>query len=347
MFARAILRRAALLSSRQIVSAATAHVPVSRLPVLMAVAGATTLGLGAQFAFTATAECQKVDYDAVRGAIRGILDRDGYDDGSIGPLLVRLAWHAAGTYDVGSGTGGSCGGMMRFEPEKNWGANAGLDKARAFLEPIKQQFPGITYADLWSLAGTVAIEEMGGPKLEWRAGRPDYESGARSPPDGRLPDATKGNSHLRDIFYRMGFNDRDIVALSGAHSMGRCHADRSGFVGPWTRAPTTFSNQYFVELVDTKWTPKPGSNPMQYQDPTGDLMMLPTDVCMMDDAKFRPIIQEYAKNEAAFFADFASAWTKLQHVGMPSACCKKKSSNSSYSGLLVSGTLATAAFFFK
>ena len=50
---------------------------------------------------------------------------------------------------------------------------------------------------------------------------------------------------IRDIFYRMGFNDQEIVALAGAHALGRCHADRSGFDGPWTRSPTTFSNDYF------------------------------------------------------------------------------------------------------
>ena len=62
------------------------------------------------------------------------------------------------------------------------------------------------------------------------------ESGATSPPDGRLPDADKGSkkatiSHLRDIFYRMGFNDKEIVALSGAHALGRCHTDASGYWG--------------------------------------------------------------------------------------------------------------------
>jgi len=63
----------------------------------------------------------------------------------------------------------------------------------------------------------------------------------------------QGAPHLRDIFYRMGFSDQEIVALSGAHSMGRCHPDRSGFKGPWTNAPTTFSNLYFKELLEKKW----------------------------------------------------------------------------------------------
>ena len=60
-----------------------------------------------------------------------------------------------------------------------------------------------------------------GPHIPWRPGRVDYDNGDKCPPDGRLPDGAKGALHLRDIFYRMGFNDQEIVALSGAHSMGR------------------------------------------------------------------------------------------------------------------------------
>ena len=87
---------------------------------------------------------------------------------------------------------------------------------------------------------------MGGPEIPFRFGRVDETDGKKSPPDGRLPDADKGNGpdaglaqHLRDIFYRMGFNDQDIVALSGAHALGRVHEDASGYWGPWTRAETS------------------------------------------------------------------------------------------------------------
>ena len=62
---------------------------------------------------------------------------------------------------------------------------------------------------------------MGGPKIDWRAGRADYANDKNVPPNGRLPDALQGASHLRDVFYRMGFNDREIVVLSGAHCLGR------------------------------------------------------------------------------------------------------------------------------
>lgn len=91
---------------------------------------------------------------------------------------------------------------------------------------------GLTYSDLWTLAGVCAVQEMGGPKIPWRPGRQDGFA-ENCTPDGRLPDGDKDQDHLRYIFYRMGFNDQEIVALSGAHALGRCHKDRSGFDGPW------------------------------------------------------------------------------------------------------------------
>ena len=212
------------------------------------------------------------DYAKVRSAIADVLDSDTHDDGSYGPILVRLAWHTSGTYDKATGTGGSNGATMRFNPESGWGANAGLKTARDVLEPVKKAFPWISYADLWTLAGAVAIEEMGGPEIPWRPGRSDKEEKTHVPlPDGRLPDGDKGSDHVRDIFYRMGFNDQEIVALVGAHALGRCHPTSSGWDGPWTRAPTTFSNEYFVQLADNKWKKKKWSGPEQYEDPTGDL----------------------------------------------------------------------------
>lgn len=116
----------------------------------------------------------------------------------------------------------------RFSPEKDYEANAGLNVARDALESIKQQFPSISYADLWTLAGATSIEYMSGPRIIWRPGRRDKTQQEGCPPDGRLPNADEGSpkntiQHLRKIFYRMGFEDREIVALAGAHALGRCH----------------------------------------------------------------------------------------------------------------------------
>jgi cytochrome c peroxidase len=74
----------------------------------------------------------------------------------------------------------------------------------------------------------------------------------------------------------MGFNDQEIVALVGAHALGRCHPDRSGFEGPWTFSPTTFTNDYYKLLFDEKWVWRKWNGPKQLADKkTGTLMMLP------------------------------------------------------------------------
>ena len=151
-------------------------------------------------------------------------------------LTIITAWHSAGTYSKIDGSGGCNGGRIRFNPESNWGANAGLDIARDALEPIKARFSNLSYADLYVIAGVTAIEESGGPNVPIRLGRTDDENGDKSPPDGRLPDADKGGTkttiaHVRDVFYRMGFDDKEIVALLGAHSLGRCHTNASGYWG--------------------------------------------------------------------------------------------------------------------
>lgn len=157
----------------------------------------------------------KADYQKVYDTIAHLLvEKDDYDDGSYGPIILRLGWHASGTFDKETGTGGSNGATMRFAPEGDHGANAGLKAARDFLEPVKEQFPWITYSDLWTLATACAIQEMGGPNIPWRPGRADRDLSFCTP-DGRLPDGARGQQHLRDIFYRMGFNDQEIVALSG------------------------------------------------------------------------------------------------------------------------------------
>lgn len=107
---------------------------------------------------------------------------------------------------------------MRFPPEATWGANAGLGMARDFLEPLKAKYPGISYADLWTLAGVVAIENMGGPVVPWKCGRSDSDK-PTTVPDGRLPNADMGQpsatiAHIRQIFNRMGFSDREMVFVN-------------------------------------------------------------------------------------------------------------------------------------
>lgn len=269
----------------------------------------------------------------VKAAVRALLRQPDYDDGSAGPVLVRLAWHSAGTYCQETKTGGSNGAGMRYEAEGGDPANAGLQHARAFLEPLKRRFAWITYADLWTLAAVVAVREMGGPDVAWRGGRTDFADESKVPPRGRLPDGAQGADHLRHIFYRMGFGDQEIVALSGAHNLGRCHADRSGFDGKWVNNPTRFSNQYFKLLLANDWKKTKLENGVEQfvyvdeDDEDGDeegaagekpegLMMLPTDMSLLSDAAFRPWVERYARDKDLFFEHFAAVFAKLLELGI-------------------------------
>jgi cytochrome c peroxidase len=200
-------------------------------------------------------------------------------------ISVKIQCHSCGTYKEADNSGGSNGARMRFHPESGYGNNAvrglclwlsfvtlvithgqftslppttqGLDKARAVLEPIKAKFPDLSYADLYTFAGVVAVEESGGPKIPFKTGRVDFEDGSTSDLEDRLPNADYGGrsknvAGMRAIFNRMGFEDQEIVALMGAHAMGRCHTDASGYWGPWTNAETTFSNEYFRLLLEER-----------------------------------------------------------------------------------------------
>ncbi|KAL2847411.1 heme peroxidase [Aspergillus pseudodeflectus] len=227
------------------------------------------------------------DYQKVYNEVARLLaEMDEYDDGSYGPVVLRLSWHASGTFDKNTGTGG-------------------------------KMFPWISYSDLWTLAGVTAVQELGGPTVPWRPGRHDADSKACTP-DGRLPNAAKGPSHLRDIFYRMGFDDREIVALSGAHALGRAHTDRTGYEGPWDFSPTVFTNEFFRLLVEEEWLQREWEGPLQYTDKTTKtLMMLPTDMALVEDAGFRPHVERYAKDSDVFFQEFADAYVKLLELGVP------------------------------
>ena len=87
------------------------------------------------------------------------------------------------------------------------------------------------------------------------------------------------------------------------------------YSGPWTRSPTSFTNAFFTELLERKWTEKKWNGPRQFQDESGDLMMLPSDFFMLQDDSFLKYIKIFAKDEDKFFKVFASAWTKLTEGG--------------------------------
>ncbi|KAF9682185.1 hypothetical protein SADUNF_Sadunf05G0082400 [Salix dunnii] len=254
---------------------------------------------------------------------------------SCAPIMLRLAWHDAGTYDAKTKTGGP-NGSIRNEKELAHAANNGLKIAIDFCEGIKAKHPRITYADLYQLAGVVAVEVTGGPTIDFVPGRKDS---LESPEEGRLPDAKQGASHLRDVFYRMGLSDKDIVALSGGHTLGRAHPDRSGFDGPWTKEPLKFDNSYFQELM---------------RGDSEGLLKLSTDKVLVEDPKFCKYVLLYAEDEDAFFSDYSSSHKKLSELGFtpPSSSLKAITKNStlltrSVVGVAVAATVIILCYFIE
>jgi hypothetical protein len=265
-----------------------------------------------------TAGRTAVNVDALRSEIRrALIDQKA----NACPIAMRLAWHASGTYCAATATGGSNGATIRFAPEQSDPANEGLHIVRDLLLRVKQAHPDVSLADLYAVAGCMAVEFLGGPRIPFNFGRTDDVDNRRCPANGRLPDASQGLAHLRAVFGRMGFNDREIVALSGGHTLGRMHKVRSGFDGPWTTAPLKFDNEYYRNLVHLTWVKRDWTGPLQYEDKeSGKLAMLPTDIALLSEPATRAVVEEYARSEEAFFRDFAAAFGKLVALGCPPTC---------------------------
>eukprot|EP00298_Acanthocystis_sp_HF-20_P005133 c15394_g1_i1.p1 GENE.c15394_g1_i1~~c15394_g1_i1.p1 ORF type:complete len:323 (+),score=132.03 c15394_g1_i1:24-971(+) len=263
------------------------------------------------------------------------------DEANCNPILVRLAWHDSGTYNKNIASWPECGGAngsIRFNTELEHKANAGLLKAVNILKPFKTKYPVISWADLIQLASAVAIEMSGGPRIPMRYGRVDVTSEKQCPPEGNLPDAfppfgdgaKDAATHLRNVFHRMGFDDREIVALSGAHTIGRAFKERSGTVeeGYGAKAGTEYTNGEFIARPDSKsgvgmpggrsWTKKWLSFDNEYysqQAGQPKLNAFPTDQTLTQDPVFKSHFERYATNQKTFFAEYAVAHMKLSELG--------------------------------
>ncbi len=209
-------------------------------------------------------EFNKLDYSALKADLKQLMtdSQDWWpaDWGHYGGLMIRMAWHAAGTYRIGDGRGGAGRGQQRFAPLNSWPDNVSLDKARRLLWPVKQKYgQKISWADLIVLAGNVALESMGFRTFGFAGGRADVwepdmdvnwgdekswlshrnpEVLAKNPlaatemgliyvnPEGpnASGDPLSAAAPIRATFGNMAMNDEEIVALiAGGHTLGKTH----------------------------------------------------------------------------------------------------------------------------
>ena len=211
---------------------------------------------------------ESLDMNALKADLAAVMttSQDWWpaDYGHYGPFFIRMAWHAAGTYRISDGRGGSDGGMQRFAPLNSWPDNANLDKARRLLLPIKQKYGNsISWADLMILAGTVAMEDMGfetygfaggrvdlwepemvnwGSESEWLASNRHGSNGELERPfgasqmgliyvnpqgPGGVPDPLASAQRIRQTFGNMAMKDEETLALiAGGHTFGKAHGAR-------------------------------------------------------------------------------------------------------------------------
>jgi L-ascorbate peroxidase len=203
------------------------------------------------------------------------------------PAHLRLAFHDAGTYDVKTNTGGAHG-TVHLAEELQRGDNTGWGQpCIALLAEVKATYPTISWADLIALGGAAAVQKSGGPVIEVGLGRTD---GTEPAPRNRLPAGYEGAALLKTMFTRMGLGPRELVALSGAHTLGFTQRR------PFTPHPWAFSNAYFTQLLS-----QPG--------------LLNTDTALVDDPDLRPYVERYATNEQSFRSDFADAFRRLTWLG--------------------------------
>jgi catalase-peroxidase len=226
-------------------------------------------------AFDYAKEFKSLDLNAVVKDLHALMtnSQDWWpaDFGHYGGLMIRLAWHAAGTYRIADGRGGAGAGQQRFAPLNSWPDNASLDKARRLLWPIKEKYGRkISWADLMVLAGNVALDSMGFKTFGFAGGRKDVwepeelywgpegtwlgderysgERELQNPlgavqmgliyvnpegPNGK-PDPVAAAKDIRETFLRMAMNDEETVALiAGGHTFGKTHgAGDPSLLGP-------------------------------------------------------------------------------------------------------------------
>jgi L-ascorbate peroxidase len=206
------------------------------------------------------------------------------------PAHLRLAFHDAGTYDARTRTGGAHG-TVHLPEELQRGDNTGWGQpCIELLAEVRARYPSLSWADLIAVGGAAGVQKCSGPAISIGLGRTDASTPA---PPHRLPGGYEGPGMLKAAFARMGLGARELVVLSGAHTLG--HTQRR----PFTYEPWVFSNAYFVELLAL----------------SEGTRLLPTDGALLLDPELRAFVELYAADEARFLTDFGDAFRRLTWLG--------------------------------
>jgi L-ascorbate peroxidase len=205
------------------------------------------------------------------------------------PAHLRLAFHDAATYDQRTHSGGAHGSVHLLEELRRADNTGWGQPCIELLAEARARYPSVSWADLVAVGGAAAVKKCGGPVIQIGLGRTDASVPA---PTNRLPGGYEGAGLLRAIFARMGLGARELVALSGAHTLG--HAQRR----PFTPDPWVFSNAYFSQVLAQN-----------------NSALLPSDQTLLDDPELRQFVELYAADESRFLADFADAFRRLTWLG--------------------------------
>ncbi|XP_057959728.1 putative L-ascorbate peroxidase 6 isoform X1 [Malania oleifera] len=233
------------------------------------------------------AELDASEYQLIKEEVKKVLSK-GKAAG-----VLRLVFHDAGTFDVDENSGGMNGSII-YELERP--ENAGLKKSLQIVEKAKNEVDLIqpaSWADMIAVAGAEAVSVCGGPKIPVQIGRLDLTA---PDPEGKLPQESLDASGLKRCFQRKGLSTQELVALSGAHTLGN-----KGFGNP-----TVFDNSYFQVLLEKPWMSSAGM---------ASMIGLPTDHALVEDDECLRWITRYANNQNMFFEDFRNAYIKLINSG--------------------------------
>jgi L-ascorbate peroxidase len=210
--------------------------------------------------------------------------------------LLRFAFHDAGTWDAVKGTGGANGSLpLELGRPENAG---GLKYAWSIIQGARAAAaaagaPPLTVADTIQVAGAAAVSKTGGPAIPVPLGRPDVK---KADPGGQLPALTLDAQGLRDLFLRNGYTVEQIVALSGAHTLGssRANPPKGATLSP---TPTKFDTSYYQALLKGKG-------------------VFPSDSALMTDPEMAALVKKFARDKKAFYRAFSDAYIAMGVKGL-------------------------------